>query len=144
VLSYYRMCSLTIECALLLSNVFSYYRMCSLTIECVLLHVTDSVVIREGARGQLDSTSAAERARALRLGDLAYQALFCSVSSFLHFGGIYLFMFYRSIHVFICPCSIVLYMSLSVHVLSFYTCLYLSMFYRSIHVCELTPMYARV
>ena len=37
VCSYYRMCSLTIECVLLLSNVFSYYRMCSLTIECVLL-----------------------------------------------------------------------------------------------------------
>jgi len=47
-----RMCSLTIECVLLLQNVFShqeltkagrrwrcvsYYRMCSLTIECVLL-----------------------------------------------------------------------------------------------------------
>jgi len=26
-----------IECVLLLQNVFSYYRMCSLTIECVLL-----------------------------------------------------------------------------------------------------------
>jgi hypothetical protein len=37
VFSYYRMCSLTIECVLLLSNVFSYYRMCSLTVECVLL-----------------------------------------------------------------------------------------------------------
>ena len=51
--SLYRMCSLTIECVLLLcallglpwvrrrcvslQNVFSYYRMCSLTIECVLL-----------------------------------------------------------------------------------------------------------
>ena len=31
------LCSLTIECVLLLQNVFSYYRMCSLTIECVLL-----------------------------------------------------------------------------------------------------------
>ena len=29
--SYYRMCSLTTECVLLLQNVFSYYRMCSLT-----------------------------------------------------------------------------------------------------------------
>ena len=28
---------ITIECVLLLQNVFSYYRMCSLTIECVLL-----------------------------------------------------------------------------------------------------------
>jgi hypothetical protein len=35
----HRICSLTIECALLLENGFSYYRMCSLTIECVLLHV---------------------------------------------------------------------------------------------------------
>ena len=34
---YNRMWSLTIECALLLSNVLSYYRMCSVTIECVLL-----------------------------------------------------------------------------------------------------------
>ena len=46
---YYRMCSLTTECVLLLQNVFSYYkrvwrsvlqkyyRMCSLTTECVLL-----------------------------------------------------------------------------------------------------------
>jgi len=34
---YCQMCSLTIECVLLLQNVFSYYRMCSLTIECVLL-----------------------------------------------------------------------------------------------------------
>ena len=34
--SYYRMCSLTTECVLLLQNVFSYYRMCSLTTECVL------------------------------------------------------------------------------------------------------------
>ena len=46
---YYRMCSLTVECVLLLWNVFSYYRneqqfasipyyrMCSLTVECVLL-----------------------------------------------------------------------------------------------------------
>ena len=49
---YYRMCSLTIACVLLLKNVFSYrttrrrmrrktcyayYRMCSLTVECVLL-----------------------------------------------------------------------------------------------------------
>ena len=32
------MCSLTIECVLLLQNVFSYNRMCSLTLECVLLH----------------------------------------------------------------------------------------------------------
>jgi hypothetical protein len=32
-----RMCSLAIECVLLLSNVFSCYRMCSLAIECVLL-----------------------------------------------------------------------------------------------------------
>ena len=32
-----RMCSLTIECVLLLQNVFSYYRMCSPPIECVLL-----------------------------------------------------------------------------------------------------------
>jgi hypothetical protein len=39
------MCSLTLECVLLLTiecvllreNVFSYYRMCSLAIECVLL-----------------------------------------------------------------------------------------------------------
>jgi len=49
VFSYYRVCSLAIECGavqalldrsvcvLLLQNVFSYYRMCSLTIECVLL-----------------------------------------------------------------------------------------------------------
>ena len=37
VFSYYRMCSLTIECVLFLWNVLSYYRMCSLTIECVLL-----------------------------------------------------------------------------------------------------------
>ena len=50
-LQVYRMCSLTTECVLLLSNVFSYYfsycfgapllsrhpRMCSLTIECVLI-----------------------------------------------------------------------------------------------------------
>ena len=36
VFSFYRMCSLTIECVLLLQNVFSYYRMCSLTTECVL------------------------------------------------------------------------------------------------------------
>ena len=28
----YRMCSLAIECVLLLQNVFSYYRMCSLTL----------------------------------------------------------------------------------------------------------------
>ena len=32
---WYRMCSLTTECALLLQNVFFYYRMCSLTTECV-------------------------------------------------------------------------------------------------------------
>ena len=34
---YQRMCSLTIECVLLLQNMFSYYRICSLTIECALL-----------------------------------------------------------------------------------------------------------
>ena len=33
VFSYYRMCSLTTECVLLLQNVFSYYRMCSLTLQ---------------------------------------------------------------------------------------------------------------
>jgi len=32
VLSYSTMCSLTLECVLLLYNVFSYYRMCSLTV----------------------------------------------------------------------------------------------------------------
>jgi len=36
VFSYYRMCSLTTECVVLLQNAFAYYRMCSLTTECVL------------------------------------------------------------------------------------------------------------
>jgi len=31
VFSYYRLCSLTTDCVLLLQIVFSYYRMCSLT-----------------------------------------------------------------------------------------------------------------
>ena len=39
----YRVCSLTAECVLLLQNAFSYYRMCSLTIECVLLPSLQSV-----------------------------------------------------------------------------------------------------
>ena len=35
--AYERMCSLAIECVLLLYTVFSCYRMCSLAIECVLV-----------------------------------------------------------------------------------------------------------
>ena len=46
------MCSLTIECVLLLYNVFSYYRMCSLTVECFLL----------GADRMLSARSERERA----------------------------------------------------------------------------------
>ena len=59
--SYYRMCSLIIECVLLLSNVFSYHRMCSLTmssapsyyrmcsliIECVLIECLAHPLILE-------------------------------------------------------------------------------------------------
>ena len=40
----YRMCSVTIECVLLLQNVFSYYRMFSVAIECVLLLYTQTTL----------------------------------------------------------------------------------------------------
>ena len=43
--SYYRMCSLTKECVLLLKNAFSYYRMCSLKA------VMSDTVIREQSLG---------------------------------------------------------------------------------------------
>ena len=48
VFSYCRLCSLTTECVLLLENVFSYYRMCSLTTECVLVR-TDRCPIQVSA-----------------------------------------------------------------------------------------------
>ena len=47
VFSYYRMCSLTIECVLLLYNVFSYYTMCSLTMLCSRI-AAEAVSLRRG------------------------------------------------------------------------------------------------
>ena len=40
-LSYYKMCALTVECVLLLCNVSSYYRMCSHTVKRDLLSIEE-------------------------------------------------------------------------------------------------------